>query len=68
MLMGDDPRLPKMPEKPALLDFFKYRFAGSYHLLQSARLAQKAGLSEKVVLACLLHDIAVAGFIRADHG
>lgn len=68
MLMGDDPRLPKMPDRPTLLDFFKYRFAGSYHLLQSARLAQKAGLSEKVVLACLLHDIAVAGFIRADHG
>ena len=38
------------------------------HLLQSANLAQKNGLSEKIVLACLLHDIAVAGFIRSDHG
>ncbi|MGH7053930.1 MAG: hypothetical protein ACREFA_08935, partial [Stellaceae bacterium] len=26
MLMGDDPRLPKMPERPTLVDFFKYRF------------------------------------------
>src|SRR5207247_1643614 len=25
-LMGDDPRLQKMPDKPTLLDFFKYRF------------------------------------------
>src|SRR5262249_46927467 len=23
MLMGDDPRLPKMPERPTLIDFFK---------------------------------------------
>jgi hypothetical protein len=26
------------------------------------------GLPEKIVLACLLHDISVVGFIRADHG
>ena len=38
------------------------------HLLQSAALARKAGHSEKVVMACLLHDIAVVGFIRCDHG
>ncbi len=69
LLMGEDPRLPKMPEKPTLLDFFKYRFApAQQHLLQSARLARKNGLPEKMVLACLLHDIAVAGFIRSDHG
>ena len=36
VLMGDDPRLPTMPEK--------------------------------MVLACLLHDLAVVGFIRGDHG
>ena len=23
VLMGDDPRLPAMPEKPTLIDFFK---------------------------------------------
>ena len=69
LLMGEDPRLPKMPEKPTLLDFFKYRFApAQQHLLQSARLARKNGLPEKMVLACLLHDVAVAGFIRSDHG
>ena len=68
-LMGEDPRLPPMPEKPGLLDFFRLRFAPSQaHLLQSANLAQKNGLPEKMVLACLLHDIAVVGFIRADHG
>src|ERR1700722_11582420 len=68
MLMGDDPRLPKMPEKPTLMDFFKYRFGPANHLLQSARHAVRAGMDEKVVLACLLHDIGVTGFIRADHG
>jgi predicted HD phosphohydrolase len=37
-------------------------------VLQSARLAQKNGVSEKIVLACLLHDISAMGFIRGDHG
>jgi hypothetical protein len=68
-LMGDDPRLQKMPDRPTLLDFFKYRFSPSQnHLLQSATLALKAGHSEKVIMACLLHDIGVVGFIRSDHG
>jgi hypothetical protein len=66
--MGDDPRLPKMPERPTLFDFFKHRFGPSTHLLQSARLAMKRGENEKIVLACLLHDIANIGFIRGDHG
>jgi hypothetical protein len=26
-LMGADPRLPELPEKPTLIDFFKCRFA-----------------------------------------
>jgi hypothetical protein len=66
---GEDPRLPKMPEKPTLQDFFRLRFnTSSNHLMQSGKLAMKNGCSEKMVLACLLHDIAVAGFIRADHG
>ena len=70
MLMGEDPRLPPLPDKPTLLDFFRCRFAVApqAHLLQSANLAQNNGLSDKMVLACLLHDIAVAGFIRTDHG
>ena len=67
-LMHHDPRLARMPDKPTLLDFFKYRFGPATHMLQSARLAQKNGCSEKIILACLLHDIATSGFIRADHG
>ena len=67
-LMGADPRLPPMPKKPTLIDFFKNRFASLNHLLQSAALAKKNGHSEKVILACLLHDIGVASFIRCDHG
>jgi hypothetical protein len=68
MLMGADPRLPQMPDKPTLIDFFKLRFASTAHLLQSATHALKAGLPEKMVLACLLHDIGVVSFIRCDHG
>ena len=67
-LMGHDARLPKMPDKPALIDFFRLRFGPSMHMLQSARLAAKSGAPEKVVVACLLHDIAITGFIRSDHG
>jgi hypothetical protein len=36
--------------------------------LQSAKLALEAGLEEKVVLACLLHDISNGCLIRTDHG
>src|SRR5439155_26648358 len=52
VMMGHDPRLPKMPDKPTLLDFFKLRFGPANHLMQSARLAQKNGIPEKLVLAC----------------
>ena len=34
-LMGHDPRLPRMPDKPTLFDFFRYRFGPAAHLLQS---------------------------------
>jgi hypothetical protein len=68
IVMGDDDRLPPMPSAPTLIDFFKLRFSGTEHLLQSARLAQLAGHDEKIITACLLHDIAVCGFIRGDHG
>jgi HD domain len=68
MLIGADPRLKKMPDKPTLMDFFKYRFASLNHVMQSARLALINGYEEKVVFACLLHDIANSGFIRSDHG
>ena len=70
LMMGDDPRLHKMQAAPTLADFFRYRFIPmvANHLLQSARLASRAGLDEKVVIACLLHDIAMAGLVTADHG
>jgi HD domain len=67
-LIGDDPRLPQMPARPTLLDFFKYRARGANHLLQSATHALKAGMPEKTILACLLHDMANAMFIKSDHG
>ena len=70
LMMGDNPALPRMPEKPNLLDFFRHRFhpRGVNHLLQSASLALKAGLEEKPVLACLLHDIGHVGLVGSDHG
>jgi hypothetical protein len=68
LIMKEDPRLPKMPAKPTLIDYFKCRFASTSHLLQSAAHARKSGHGEKVIMACLLHDIAVASFIRCDHG
>ena len=59
--------LQPMPEKPTILDFFKYRFGTSTHSMQSAGRALKTGMDEKVVLACLLHDM-VQNLMRADHG
>ncbi|HTK35104.1 MAG TPA: HD domain-containing protein [Caulobacteraceae bacterium] len=67
-LMTEDKRLPRLPDAPTLVDFMKLRMASTAHVLQSADHALKAGLPEKTVLACLLHDIAVGGFIRCDHG
>lgn len=69
MMSGDNPDLPKMPDKPTLFDFFRLRFGKiTYnHLLQSAVLAKRAGQSEKVILACLLHDISNGVLIRTDH-
>src|SRR6476646_5397571 len=61
------PRLEKMPEQPTLIDFFKLRFPPAAHLLQSARLAKKNGMSEEIILACLMHD-AGQYLCRADHG
>ena len=77
-LPDDDRQLSKITKlplrtwceyRPTLQDFFLLRFgSATNHLLQSANLARKGGYSEKVVLACLLHDIGVVGFIRSDHG
>ena len=70
VMMGDNPALPVMPERPALKDFFALRLSktGTNHMLQSATLAREHGLDEKVIMACLVHDIAIAGLISANHG
>ncbi|GAA3990753.1 hypothetical protein GCM10022247_06930 [Allokutzneria multivorans] len=71
-MMGDNPALPKMPKRPTLADFFRLRLGldsfTTRHMLHSARRAQLLGLDEPVVLACLLHDIAVGGLLRSHHG
>jgi len=69
-MMGDNPRLPRMPAAPRLLDFFRLRFSqiAFRHLLQSAKTALDAGQEEKVVVACLLHDISNGALLRSDHG
>ncbi len=70
MMMGDNPALPRMPERPGLLDFFRLRF-GEFtfrHLLTSAKKALDDGHDETVVMACLLHDISNGCLIRSDHG
>ena len=70
MMMGDNPALPRMPKAPTLLDFFRHRITGitERHLIGSAKRALDAGQDEKIVLACLLHDISNACLIRSDHG
>ena len=49
-------RVVPMPDKPTLVDYFTLRFAPANHVLQSATLAKKNGMSEEIILACLLHD------------
>jgi hypothetical protein len=68
--MGDGPGLAKMSAAPTLAEFFEKRLAPQpvNHMLQSASLALKAGASEPSILACLLHDIAMAGLVQSDHG
>src|SRR6516162_9915434 len=46
-LMGADPRLPKMPAKPTLIDFFHNRFASLNHLLQVQRMRSKAATARR---------------------
>ncbi len=70
VMMGDNPALPTMPERPTLRDFFELRFSkiARSHLLQSAKVARENGLDEKVIMACMLHDIAIAGLLSSNHG
>jgi HD domain-containing protein len=69
-MMGDNQALPRMPKAPKLLDFFRLRFTEVTfrHLLQSAKTALQAGQDEKIVIACLLHDISNGALLRTEHG
>jgi predicted HD phosphohydrolase len=61
-------RLAPVPPAATLHDFFKLRFMDtSNHVLQSAALAMKNGMTEEIILACLLH-VVVQEIIRTDHG
>jgi hypothetical protein len=65
---GKVSKLPAMPAKPTLVDYFNLRFQSvSNHVLQSANQAMKRGMTEEIVLACLLHD-TVQVLIKTDHG
>src|SRR4029079_4973358 len=62
---GNVKKLEPMPAKPTLEDFFRLRFAPANHVLQSATRAMKTGMSEEIILACLLHD-CVLSLIKPD--
>ena len=64
---GNVKKLEPMPANPTLQDFFRLRFAPANHVLQSATRAMKTGMSEEIILACLLHDCVLA-LIKPDHG
>jgi len=59
--------LAPMSAKPTLLEFYEKRFAPANHVLQSATRAMKTGMSEEIILACLLHDV-VLNLVKVDHG
>jgi hypothetical protein len=59
--------LPKVSDKPTLLEFFEKRFAPASHVLQSANRALTTGMPEEITLACLLHD-TMLNLIKVDHG
>jgi len=59
--------LPKMSSNPTLIEFFEKRFAPANHVLQSATRALKTGMTEEVILACLMHD-TVHALVKVDHG
>jgi hypothetical protein len=60
------PALAPMSNNATLLEFFEKRFAPANHVLQSATRALKTGMSEEIVMACLLHDV-VQNLVKVDH-
>src|SRR5262249_11315473 len=64
---GKVKKLAAMPARPTFLDFFNLRMQQTQnHVLQSANRAKKTGMTEEVILACLLHD-TVHALIKTDH-
>ena len=59
--------LPPMPDKPTLIDFFKYRFTNNRHCFLTAQNALDSGQPERSVMASLLHDCTQTLCV-ADHG
>ena len=47
-MMGDNPALPRMPDKPTLIDFFNLRFTGmtNHHLTTAAKRAFDEGAGQ----------------------
>ena len=70
LLMSDDPRLPKMPKSRRCSTSSVFALPpGRYSAPAAERQSsQETASPEKIITACLLHDIGVVGFIRADHG
>jgi len=60
-------QLAPMSANPTLLEFYEKRFAPANHVLQSATRAMKTGMSEEIIMACLLHDV-VLNLVKVDHG
>jgi hypothetical protein len=56
-----------MSARPTLTELFEKRFNPANHVLQSANRAMTTGMSEEVILECLLHD-TVQSLVKPDHG
>lgn len=61
-------RLPVLPERPKLVDFFRLRFSDGTvaHCLKSAAHALSDGQPEHHVMAALVHDLSL-NLMKADH-
>ena len=62
--------MPSMPERPRPEGLLPAGFGpvARMHMLQSARVARENGLNRRVITACLLHDVAIAGLLQAGPG
>jgi len=47
LLMKEDPRLPKMPAKPTLIDYFKCRFASTSHYCKVLRTPERPATARR---------------------